>query len=172
MRFPVVSVVVALTLGLFAAPLGAEAQPARKTSARVGFLGYASPTTQSRSLDAFRQGLRDVGWVEGQNMSIEYRWAEGDVDRLPLLAAELVRLNVDVIVTGGSAALRAVQQATRTIPIVSGALLVDPVRLGFASVVLDPDVASVFASSESVNQLLRSVIAALPDKVKARRPRR
>lgn len=65
MRFPVVSVVVALTLGLFAAPLGAEAQPARKTSARVGFLGYASPTTQSRSLDAFRQGLRDVGWVEG-----------------------------------------------------------------------------------------------------------
>ncbi len=121
-------------LGLLALPLASEAQPA----ARIGFLGFASPSMQARSFDAFRQGLRDLGWIEGQNVIIESRWAEGDVDRLPVLASELVRLNVDVIVTGGSAAVRAAQQASRTVPIVSGAVLVDPVRLGLAASLARP----------------------------------
>ena len=120
------------------APLSGAAQLSGKTPARVGFLGFGSPSMQARSFDAFRQGLRDLGWIEGQTVTIESRWAEGDLERLPALAAELVRLNVDVIVTGGSAAVRAVQQATRTIPIVSGAVLVDPVAGGFAESLARP----------------------------------
>jgi putative ABC transport system substrate-binding protein len=128
----------AMAVGLLAGPLSGAAQPSGRTPARVGFLGFASPSMQARSFDAFRQGLRDLGWIEGQNVTIESRWAEGDLERLPALAAELVRLNVDVIVTGGSAAVRAVQQATRTIPIVSGAVLVDPVAGGFAESLARP----------------------------------
>jgi putative tryptophan/tyrosine transport system substrate-binding protein len=71
-------------------------------------------------LRAFRQGLRDLGYIEGQNIVIEYRWAEGKPDRLPKLAAELVNLRVDIIVTHGEAAIRALKQATQTIPIVVG----------------------------------------------------
>ena len=68
----------------------------------------------------FRQGLREVGYIEGQNIVIEYRWAEGRPDRLPKLAAELVNLRVDIIVTHGEVAIRTLKQATRTIPIVVG----------------------------------------------------
>jgi putative ABC transport system substrate-binding protein len=126
------------SFALLAASRAAEGQQAGRPPARIGFLGFASLSTQRRSFDAFRQGLRDLGWIEGQNVIIESRWAEGDTERLPMLVAELVRLNVDVIVTGGSAAVRSLLQATRTIPIVSGALLVDPVGLGFAASLARP----------------------------------
>ena len=95
--------------GLLAAPLAAEAQPAGKVY-RIGYL--AATTALSRPVGAFRQGLREFGWVEGQNIAIEYRFAESRLDRLPDLAAELVRLKVDVIVAGPTAvALRDRKQA-------------------------------------------------------------
>jgi len=75
-------------------PLAARAQQPKV--ARIGFLGLVSPTSHASRLAALRAGLRDLGWVEGRNMFIEFRWAEGNYDRLPALAEELVRLNVDV----------------------------------------------------------------------------
>lgn len=130
--------IVTLILNLLAAPLAIEAQPAERALARLGFLGNADPHLQATSLDAFRQGLSDLGWIEGQNLSIEYRWAEGQTERHAGFAAELVQLKVDVIIATGSAALRAAQQATSSIPIVSAALLVDPVRLGLAASLAHP----------------------------------
>src|SRR2546422_6630713 len=106
--------------GLLAAPLAAvTAQPPEKVR-RVGYLnpGSSSDPLRQRRLEAFRQGLRELGYVEGQNIAIESRWAEGKPDRLPALAADLVRSKVDVIVVGSGAGTQAAQQATRTIPIV------------------------------------------------------
>ena len=105
-----------LFLALLAAPLTTGAQAAGKVP-RVGFLFYGS-SGPSRELDAFRQGLRELGYVEGQNITVEYRFASGQIERLPELAAELVRLKPDVIVTPGTPASLAAKQATRTIPIV------------------------------------------------------
>jgi putative tryptophan/tyrosine transport system substrate-binding protein len=105
-----------LFLTLLAAPLTTGAQPAGKVP-RVGFLFYGS-SGPSREVDAFRQGLRELGYVEGQNIAVEYRFARGQVERLPELAADLVRLKPDVIVTPGTPASLAAKQATRTIPIV------------------------------------------------------
>jgi putative ABC transport system substrate-binding protein len=87
---------------------------------RIGFLGTNSPSDISARLEGFRQGLKETGYIEGQNIAVEYRWAEGKTARLPGLAAELVNLRVDVIVTHGEAAIRVLKQATRTIPIVVG----------------------------------------------------
>jgi putative ABC transport system substrate-binding protein len=103
--------------GLLAAPLAAGAQQAGKVY-RIGFLGTASPSGYAPMVEALRLGLRDVGYVEGKNLAIEYRWAEGKYDRLPRLAAELVRQQVDLIVTHGTPGALAAKQATRTIPIV------------------------------------------------------
>jgi putative ABC transport system substrate-binding protein len=114
--------------GLLAAPLAAEAQQAGKVY-RVGYLTAGSVTANPRVLEAFRQGLRDLGWVEGQNIVIEYRSAEGRFDRLPDLAAELVRLKVDVIVAAPTPAALAAKNATGTVPIV-GVSLTEPVGLG------------------------------------------
>ena len=85
---------------LLAAPLAADAQQAGKVP-RIGFLSLTSPSDRPPLLDAFRQGLRELGWVEGQNIVIDYRYAEDRVDQLPDLAAELVRLQVDLIVSAG-----------------------------------------------------------------------
>jgi len=122
------AVILALILAL--APLAAQGQPPEKVR-RVGYLnpGYLSDPLSQRRLEAFRQGLRDLGYVEGQNIAIESRWAEGKYDRYPALAADLVRLKVDVIVAHGGTATQAVQQATRTIPIVMS-LVLDPVGSG------------------------------------------
>src|SRR5438309_4942583 len=106
-----------LSAGLLAAPLAADAQQAGKVP-RIGFLGVTSPSDRPPLLDAFRQGLRELRWVEGQNIVIDYRYAEGRVDRLPDLAAELVRLKVDLIVSGGTQGVTAAKNATETIPIV------------------------------------------------------
>jgi putative tryptophan/tyrosine transport system substrate-binding protein len=101
--------------GLLAAPLAAEAQPARVS--RIGVLSPGSPGT-SPLLDAFRQGLRELGYVEGQHIRLEYRFAETKLERLPGLAAELVDLKVDVIFAINSTAARAALNAAKTIPIV------------------------------------------------------
>ena len=92
-----------LTLGALGAALTAEAQAPAKVP-RIGFLSVLSPTDNPHLLEAFRQGLRELGYVEGQNIAIEYRFGEGRPERLPALAAELVRLKVDIIVTAAPAA--------------------------------------------------------------------
>ena len=102
--------------GLLAAPLAAQAQPAGKVP-RVGFLLGFSPGP-SREVDAFRRGLRELGYIEGQNIAIDYRYARGQVERLPELAAELVRLNPDVIVAPYTPPALAAKRATSMIPIV------------------------------------------------------
>ena len=117
MRFRTIGLIVTLALGLFAGPLHAEAQQAGKVY-RVGFLSFNSRSAESNRVEAFRQGIRDRGYVEGQNIVIEYRYADRKRDRLPQLAAELVRLKVDVIVTTGTPPTRAAQRVTKTIPIV------------------------------------------------------
>ena len=113
-----------------------EAQQPTKVP-RIGFLNALFPTTNPARIEAFRQGLRDVGYVEGKNIIIEFRYAERKVDRLPTLAAELVRLKVDVIVTSASQETRAAKEATNTIPIVmtnEG----DPVETGFVASLARP----------------------------------
>jgi putative ABC transport system substrate-binding protein len=109
---------IALVLILLAAPLAAEGQPAGKVY-RIGYL--ASSSANARFAEAFREGLRELGWVEGQNIVIESRFAEGKSERLPALAAELVRLKVDVLVGDSTPSSVAVKDATRTIPIVFAA---------------------------------------------------
>ena len=109
----------------------AHAQQPKKI-ARIGYLSVLSSASDAARLEAFRQGLRELGYVEGQNLAIEPRYAEGKLDRLPDLVGELVRLNVDVIVAGGSTAIRAAKNATKLIPIVM-AHGSDPVALGYVA---------------------------------------
>jgi putative tryptophan/tyrosine transport system substrate-binding protein len=92
MRHRIIALLTTFILGLLMAPLATEAQPAGQAPARIGFISNADPQLAAPFIEAFRQGLRDLGWIEGQNVSIEYRWAEGKADRYPGLAAELVRL--------------------------------------------------------------------------------
>src|SRR2546426_11786879 len=124
--------------GLLAAPLAAKAQPRGKVP-RVGYLnpGSHSDPARRRRFEAFRQGLRELGYVEGQNIAIESRWAEGKYDRYPALAADLVRLKVDVIVAVGGRATQDAQQATRTIPIVMS-VVNDPVGSGLVPSLAHP----------------------------------
>ena len=133
-----IGLAVVLTFSLLLAPLAAEAQPAGK----VPRVAYLTPWSDSdpgrqRGLEAFRQGLRELGYVEGRNISIESWSAEGKDDRLPALAADLVRSKVDVIVAASGAATRAVQQTTRTIPIVMS-LVADPVGSGLVASLARP----------------------------------
>jgi putative ABC transport system substrate-binding protein len=102
---------------VLAAPLRGAAQQPAPTLPRIGFLGVANATAWAPRLDAFRAGLRDLGYMEGRNIVIEYRFAEGRYDRLPALAAELVRLKVDVIVTHSVPGALAAKQVTATNPI-------------------------------------------------------
>jgi putative tryptophan/tyrosine transport system substrate-binding protein len=108
-------IVVLLTTVLLITAPPIEAQQPKKIP-RIGFITAAGP--EGLNIEAFRQGLRDLGYVEGKNILIEYRYAEGKLDRLTELAAELVRLRVDMIVTSGNASVRAAKEATTTIPIV------------------------------------------------------
>ena len=127
-----------LALGLLAALLPSGAQQAARIPARIGYLGNSSPKGPSEQLDAFRQALRDLGWIEGQTVVIESRWAEGKPERLPALAAELVQLRSDVIVVAGTQGIEAARRATSSVPIVIGALLVDPVSFGYAASLARP----------------------------------
>ena len=104
---------------------------------RIGYIQTATPEEQAQLTKAFDDGLRELGYVEGQNIVVERRFAWGKQERLPELAAELVRLNVDVIMTGGNPVIAAVKQATSTIPVVMGASR-DPVGAGFIASLARP----------------------------------
>jgi len=128
--------IVVMILRVLAAPGTSHAQPPTHVH-RIGYLSPGFAPARLSTLEALRQGLRDLGWVEGENLTIAYRAAEGEVERLPVLAAELVQLPVEVIVAGGSAAIHAAQHATRTIPIVM-ATANEPVGEGFVVSVARP----------------------------------
>jgi putative ABC transport system substrate-binding protein len=132
-----IGLLVTLALAILVTPLAADAQQAT-TVHRVGRLIAGNPPAgPDPSLEAFRQGLRDLGYVEGQNLVIEHRSAEGSTERLPHLAAELIQLPVEVLVVQGAAAIRAAQQATRTIPIVM-VTVSDAVAQGFVASLAQP----------------------------------
>jgi len=128
--------ILALTLGILAAPLAADAQQPGKVY-RIGYLQTSTREQQLHLIKAFEEGLRNLGYVVGQNVVIEYRFAEAKLERLPGLAADLVRLNVDVIVTGINSNTVAAKQATATIPIVM-ANSIDPVGAGFVASLARP----------------------------------
>ncbi len=134
MKKKIISFVLGALLLALSVPI--EAQQPKKVP-RIGFLSSLSPAVVSDRMEAFRQGLRELGYVEGKNIVIEWRYAEGKTERLPDIAAELVRLNVDVIVTGGPAVNRSAKEATGTIPIVM-AFDNDPVGNGFAASLARP----------------------------------
>jgi ABC-type uncharacterized transport system substrate-binding protein len=134
----VIGLAVVVVVGLVLAPTAAGAQQAEKVY-RIGYLaqGSGSGAASLRPLEGFRQGLRELGWVEGQNIVIEYRYAEGRIDRLPGLAEELVQLQVDVIAASPTGAAMAARNASRTIPIV-GMSLTEPVELGLVASLARP----------------------------------
>jgi putative ABC transport system substrate-binding protein len=138
-RLAVTRLATLLLLLFFAVPLGTAAAQSSEKMPRIGYLspGFATDPMRERFLEAFRQGLRELGYVEGQNIVLEPRWAEGKYDRLPALAADLVRSKVDVIVVDGGAAAQAARQATRTIPIVMS-LVNDPVGSGLVASLARP----------------------------------
>jgi len=131
-----VGFIVTLTLSLLAAPLTVTAQQAAKVP-RLGLLIPGSSSVFAPRIEAFQHGLRDLGYVEGRNITIAYRFTEGQADRLPALVAELIRLQVDVLVTDGGAAIRAAKHATTTIPIVM-AISGDPVGAGLVASLARP----------------------------------
>ena len=156
-------------------PLGASAQQPAKV-ARIGFLGLVSASSHASRVEALRAGLRDLGYVEGKNLLIEFRWANGQYDRLPALATELVRRNVDVIVTHGAAGALAAKQATTTTPIVITAVA-DMLALGLVSSLsrpgenvtgltfFNPELAAkrLELLKESVPQLAKAAVLLNPD---------
>ena len=115
--------------GLLVAPIATFAQLSANMP-RIGFLGSESASNQAPRVEALREGLRELGYVEGKNIVIEVRWAEGNYDRLPVLAAELVGLEVSVVVTSGAKATQAMARATTTIPIVASGV---PLELGLVT---------------------------------------
>ena len=134
MVFRAVSLILALALGILSPPLAADAQQRGKIY-RVGFLAGRAPIPSAE--EAFRRGLRELGWVENQNIAIEYRWAEGKLDRLPDMAAELVRLKVDLIVAVATPSILAAKHASTAIPIVMVGVG-DPVGIGIVASLARP----------------------------------
>jgi putative tryptophan/tyrosine transport system substrate-binding protein len=135
MQRSAIGVMVTFMLGILAAPLVTAAQPAAKIP-RIGILMSATPAASQHFLEAFRHGLREQGWVEGQNIFLEPRWAEGKPERFPDLVAELIQLKVALLFTPNTSATYAAQAATRTIPIV--AIVGDPVGAGFVASLARP----------------------------------
>lgn len=128
--------VAAVAGGLLSAPLAARAQPAGKLR-RIGFLGNSTAALEANLVQPFRDGLRELGYVEGRDVAIEYRWAEGQYERLPALVAELIALKVEVLVTAGTPAALAVKRATTTIPLVMVAVG-DPIGTGLVKSLARP----------------------------------
>jgi putative tryptophan/tyrosine transport system substrate-binding protein len=154
------------TILAFAAawPLAARAQSTGKT-ARIGFLGSATAGGSSQSVRALREGLKALGYVEGKNIIIEFRWAEGKYERLPELVADLVRLNVDVLVTHGTPGTQAAKRATTNIPIVM-AISGDAVATGIVTTLGRPDAnitGSTFFLPELNAKRLELLKEVLPD---------
>lgn len=134
---PIISAVISfLALLLVISPYAGRAQQVRSNTPRIGVLMGALPEGGPHA-EALREGLRENGYIEGQNIAVEWRWARGDVTRLPVLAEELVRLKVDVIVANSNAPIRAAQKATGTIPIVMVYSL-NPIAVGFAASLARP----------------------------------
>jgi len=162
MRRSAIGLMLTLVLGFFVTPLAVEAQQSKKVY-RIGFLSAGS-SLPTPNVEAFQQSLRDLGYVEGQNLAIEYRYAENHLERLPDLAAELVRLPVDLIVTSGTPATRAAKHATTTIPIVMAGIGADPVEAGLVASLARPEanvtgVAAIgTAGWEKRLELLREVV--------------
>jgi putative ABC transport system substrate-binding protein len=130
------ALVIAIGAGAVVAPFGTAGQPQGKV-ARVGFLTLNSAPLSAQHTAAFLSGMRELGYVEGRNLTVEWRFADGSFERLPVLAAELVQLRVDVIVADPSSAIGAAQKATSTIPIVM-ATTGDPVGNGFVKSLASP----------------------------------
>ncbi len=129
--------IVALGAGALAAPLACFAQQQPAKFARIGFLGNSTAALEANLIGPFREGLRDLGYVEGRNILIEYRWAEGKYERFPALIAELIAMKVDVIVTAGTPATLAVKKATTSAPLVMVAVG-DPVGTGIVASLARP----------------------------------
>src|SRR5215510_8334132 len=129
--------VLTLCIMLFALSFSASAQQAKKVP-RIGYLSSSDPATESTRSEPFRLALRELGHIEGQNIAIEYRYAEGKRDRTPELAAELVRLKVDIIVVAGYGLIQAAKNATKTIPIVMAGPGIDPVEAGLVKSLARP----------------------------------
>jgi putative tryptophan/tyrosine transport system substrate-binding protein len=127
-----------LVVALLAVAVTAEAQQAKKIY-RIGYLSGIDPANESARSEPIRQALRELGYIEGQNIAFEYRYAEGKPDRLRELAAELVGLKVDiVVVAGGDAPVQAAMNATKTIPIVMTGAGLDPVEAGLVESLARP----------------------------------
>jgi putative ABC transport system substrate-binding protein len=147
------------------APLATGAQPAAKVY-RIGFLGNSTATLEANLVGPFREGLRELGYLEGQNIVIEYRWAEGKYERAPALLAELVARNVEVIVTAGTPTSLAAQKATTSIPVVVVAVG-DPVATGLVASLARPggNITGLTSTAEETEgkrlELLREVIPRL-----------
>jgi putative ABC transport system substrate-binding protein len=127
--------ILTLISGMFCAPFSAAAQPVGKV--RIGYLSGNPPSDTQDAIDAFHAKLRDLGYVAGQNLVVEYRYADGNYERLPQLAADLVRLKVDVIFAYGTPGSRAAKKATTTIPIVFG-VVSDPLAAGLVASLTRP----------------------------------
>jgi putative ABC transport system substrate-binding protein len=151
--------------GLLAAPLAAEAQLAGKVH-RIGFLGNSTATLETNLVGPFREGLRELGYVEGQNILIDYRWAEGKYERFPALIAELIAQRVEVIVAAGTPASLAVKKATTSVPLVMVAVG-DPVDTGLVASLARPggNITGLTSTAEELEgkrlELLREVIPKL-----------
>ena len=118
MKFWTVGMIGLIAFGMLWAPPSSEGQPPPGKLARIGFLGNSTPALEAHLVGAFRQGLRDLGYEEGRNLVIEYRWAEGNYERFPALISELIAQKVEVIVTAGTPATVALKKGTNSIPIV------------------------------------------------------
>jgi putative tryptophan/tyrosine transport system substrate-binding protein len=157
-----VGVILLLALGILLVPVPTQAQPPGKMP-RIGFLGNSTAALEANLVGPFRDGLRELGYVEGQNVLIEYRWAEGKYERFPGLIAELIALKVDVIVTAGTPASLAVKKATTSVPLVMVAVG-DPVATGLVASLARPGgnitgLTSIAAEMEGKRlELLREVV--------------
>ena len=151
-----------VALAILVVPALARAQPASKV-ARVGVLRTQASAAPDTGSEGFRQGLRELGYVDGRNIHLEFRWADGRPERIPALAAQLVQMNVDVLVSGGEQAIVALKRATSTIPIVMGASN-DPVGAGLVESLARPgmNVTGMTVASPEVSrkrlQLLKEVL--------------
>jgi putative ABC transport system substrate-binding protein len=165
LRFRTVELIITLALGILLAPLLAEAQQPKKI-AKIGYLLPSTPAATAHLLEAFRQGMRELGYIEGKTVVLEIRYGEARFERLPELARELVGLKVDVIVTGTDVAIAAVKRETQTIPIVMGNST-DPVGTGFVASLARPggNVTGVSSISPELSgkrlELLREVVPGL-----------
>src|SRR5215510_260653 len=162
MRRSAIALIIPLALGFFVAPLTAEAQPASRLP-RIGFLGNSTAALEANLIGPFREGLRDLGYVEGRNVLIEYRWAEGKYERFPALIGELLALKVAVIVTAGTPATLAVKKATTSVPLVMTAVG-DPVGTGIVPSLSHPggNITGLTAIATEIDakrlELLREVV--------------